>query len=917
MKMRQRWLRAPLLFPVLALAALAPTAQAIEADIPHETFTLDNGLTVVVHEDRKAPIVAVSVWYHVGSKDEKPGKTGFAHLFEHLMFQGSENYQDEYFKPFEQVGATDQNGTTWLDRTNYFQTVPTTALDMALWMESDRMGHFLGAVTQELLDEQRGVVQNEKRQGDNQPYGKVFETVQWYSFPEGHPYRWETIGSMDDLNAASVEDVKQWFRDYYGPNNAVLVLAGDIDVATAKQKAQQYFGDIPAGPPIVRPEQWIAPRSHSSRAVMQDRIAQTRIYKSWNVAPNGSADANYLSLLGNILGGGKTSRLYERLVYREQLADTVAAYAMPFELAGLFWIQADVKKGVDPARVEAIIEEELERLLVDGPSAEELERARTDVRAGWVRGIEKVGGFGGKATVLAECAVYEGDPGCFREELERYENATVSDVARAGRAWLAQGDFTLLLHPFPQYGAAAQGVDRSSGIPVVETFPDLSFPALQRTTLSNGIEVVLAERHETPIVNVELMFDAGYAADMGGTLGTSSFAMGMLDEGTATRDALQIAAEAEALGAQLWSGSGLDYSDAGVSALADRLQPSLDLLADVVRNPAFADKEIERVRAQWLAGIAREKTQPTALAQRVLPPLLYGEGHAYAIPLTGSGTEQSIASLTREDLVAFHRDWLRPDKLRILVAGDTTLEEIVPLLEERFGRWPVPDAAPPRKNIAEVSLPPAPRVFLMDKPGAVQTLLMAGHVLPSTKDERNLAIETMNDVLGGTFTARLNMNLREDKSWAYGAYSFSMGALGQRPLLVYAPVQTDRTVDSIREIQRELAEYLGDRPATAEEIEKIRVNNIRSLPGRYETSASVLNAIESIELYDRPDDWVETAKQRIESLTDAEVRAAASVLAPQSLTWVIVGDLSQIEQPVRDLGLGEVKVIDADGTILR
>ena len=913
--MNQRhWLRATVLSLAAAVWSLPAAAQ--EVDIPHEVFTLDNGLTVVVHEDRKAPIVAVSVWYHVGSKDEKPGKTGFAHLFEHLMFQGSENYPDEYFKPFEQVGATDMNGTTWLDRTNYFQTVPTTALDMALWMESDRMGHFLGAVTQELLDEQRGVVQNEKRQGDNQPYGKVFETVQWYSFPAGHPYRWETIGSMEDLNAASLDDVKQWFREYYGPNNAVLVLAGDIDLATARQKAAQYFGDIPAGPPVTRPESWVAPRTHSSRAVMQDRIAQVRLYKSWNVAPRGTADANHLGLLGNILGGGKTSRLYERLVYREQLADGVAAYAMPFELAGLFWIQADVKQGVDPARVEAIIGEELERLLVDGPTEDELERAKTDVRAGWVRGIEKVGGFGGKATVLAECQVYEGDAGCFRESLARYESATAGDVARAGRAWLAQGDFTLVLHPFPQHATAESGVDRTAGIPAVEQFPDLSFPALQRSTLSNGVEVVLAERHETPIVNVELMFDAGYAADMGSKLGTSSFVMGMLDEGTTSRSALEIAAEAEALGAQLWSGSGLDYSDAGVSALTDKLAPSLDLLADIVRNPAFEEKEIARVRAQWLAGIAREKTQPVALAQRVLPPLLYGEGHAYAIPLTGSGTEASITALTREDLLAFHRQWLRPDRMRILVAGDTTLEQILPLLEQRFGNWTAEGEAP-AKNIAPVALPEAPRVFLMDKPGAVQTILMAGQLLPPTTDARNLAIETMNDVFGGMFTARLNMNLREDKSWAYGAYSFSLGALGQRPLLVYAPVQTDRTVDSIREIRRELAEYTGEKPATAEEIEKIRVNSIRSLPGRYETAASVLNAIESIELYDRPDDWVQTTKQRIEALTDQQVRDATEVLAPGSLTWVIVGDLSEIEAPIRELGLGEVKVIDSDGTVLR
>ena len=914
MSFRPGWLAASVLGTALSIS---PAAKSQVVDIPYETFTLDNGLRVVVHEDRKAPIVTVNVWYHVGSKDEKPGKTGFAHLFEHLMFQGSENYQDEFFKPFEQVGATGQNGTTWLDRTNYFQNVPTTALDMALWMESDRMGHFEGAITQELLDEQRGVVQNEKRQGENQPYGKFFETLQRYSFPEGHPYRWETIGSMADLNAASLDDVKEWFASYYGPNNAVLVLAGDIDLATAKQKAQQYFGDIPAGPPVDRIDTWVAPRSESRRVMMQDRVAQSRVNIAWNIAELGNPELVPLDLFANILGGGKTSRLYKRLVYTDQLADSASAGVMGFELASLFLIQADVKKGVDPAKVEQAIREELSRLLRDGPTAVELKRAQTAGRASLVRGVERVGGFSGKAQVLAQCMVYQNDPGCFRTEQEQADSATLAQLKAAANKWLSQGELTIQTDPFPSYSNADTGVDRSTGVPVVEQFPDLSFPTLERATLKNGMEVILARRNAIPVVNVELLFDAGYAADQGTRPGTASFTMDMLDEGSKTRGPLELAAEAESLGARLWAGASLDDAQVGVSALTENLRPSLALLSDMVRNPAFDQKEFQRVQAQRLAGIAREKTQPASMAMRILPPLLYGEGHAYAMPMTGSGTEDAIKAMTPDDLRQYQQNWLRPDNAKLLVVGDTTMDAVLPELERAFGDWKAPATPKPAKRIDRVALPDAPRVFIMDKPGSVQSMIIAGELAPSTAAPNHLEIETMNDVLGGVFTARLNMNLREDKSWAYGAYSFLVNALGQRPLMLYAPVQTDRTVDSIKELQKEIAAYIGDKPATAEEIARIKAKDVRSLPGQFETASAVLGAIEGMQLYGRPDDYVSTLKSRIEAQDDDAIRAAArEVIRPDAFTWVIVGDRSKIEQPIRELMGESVAVIDTDGNII-
>jgi predicted Zn-dependent peptidase len=905
---------------IVGLAASMASAPArAETLIPYEKFNLDNGLTVIVHTDRKAPLVAVNVWYHVGSKNEKPGKTGFAHLFEHLMFQGSEHFNDEYYKPFEQVGATSMNGTTSFDRTNYFQSVPTTALDMALWMESDRMGHLLGVIDQARLDEQRGVVQNEKRQGENRPYGRVFESVFRASFPPGHPYRWLPIGSMEDLNAAALEDVHEWFRTYYGAANAVLVLAGDIDVATAREKAQLYFGHIPAGPALTRPGVWVAARTESKREVMYDQVAQTRLYRYWNAPPTGTVDAELLSIAAHVLGGGKTSRLYERLVYRERLADTASAGMSAFEIAGLFRITADVKAGVGHVRVESAIAEELQRFIARGPTAEELERARTTLRAGLLKGLERIGGFGGKADVLAACEVYQDDPGCYRRSLEVLGNATPEQLRDVARRWLSQGDYTLEVHPYAAYRSTpASAVDRGRGLPSTESFPDLAFPDLERHALRNGVTVIVANRPGVPVARVSVLFDAGYAADQGRKPGTASFAMSLLDEGTQRLGALEIAARAESIGADLAAGSSLDTSFGAVSALKERLGDSVALLADVLRNPAFPPAEIERVRKEWIASIGREKTSPDSLASRLLPPLLYGAGHPYAIPFSGSGTEASIATLTREDLVAFHRDWIRPDNATVIVVGDATPAEVLPLLEKHFGDWKMPTAPRPSKVLPAASVPEAPRVYLVDKPGAVQSNILVGQVAPSSSAPNRLEMDTMNAVLGGTFTSRINMNLREDKSWSYGSRSSLADARGQRPWLLSAPVQTDRTVESMREIQREVAEYVGSRPATPEEIAKIRNRDVRALSGRYETNASVAGAIAEMVTFGWPDDYVRTLKGRVEAQTDDGVRTAArQVLDPARFTWVVIGDLAKIERPIRDLKLGEVTVLDADGNAIR
>lgn len=587
-----------------AVFAVGTRAQSKDIDIPFQQFVLDNGLTVIVHEDHKAPIVAINTWYHVGSKNEKLGKTGFAHLFEHLMFGGSEHSPGRYIDAMEKIGATDLNGTTNNDRTNYFENVPTSAVDYTLWMESDRMGFLLGALDQKTLDLQRGVVQNEKRQGENQPYAVAFQLITQNTYPVGHPYSWTVIGDMADLNAASMDDVKEWFRTYYGPSNVTIVLAGDIDLKTAKEKVEKYFGNIPPGPPVAHQEAWIAKMTGTHRQIVQDRVPQARVYKVWNVPQYGTADADYLDLVSDVLSSGKSSRFYKRLVYDDQIATNANAFVSASEIAGQFRIQASAKPGGNLAQVEKELDEELAKLLKDGPTAEELARAKAQHEANFVRGIERIGGFGGKSDRLAQSQTYLGNPDAYKISSRRIQEATEEEVKAAANRWLSDGVYVLEVHPFPPYKAAATGADRSKA-PEIGTSPGLKLPKLERATLSNGLKVILAERHEVPLVTFWLNIDAGYAADQSATPGTSSMTMALLNGGTKTRTALQISDQQALLGAQIGAGSDLDMSVVRLSALKSRLDPSLELYADVILNPAFPEEDFKRQQRQQLAGIER------------------------------------------------------------------------------------------------------------------------------------------------------------------------------------------------------------------------------------------------------------------------------------------------------------------------
>jgi len=894
-------------------AETEPGFELPDVAIPYTRFVLDNGLTVVVHEDRKVPVIAVNVWYHIGSKNERPGRTGFAHLFEHLMFQGSENYRGEYFEPLERIGVTDINGTTSRDRTNYFQTVPTPALDVALWMESDRMGHFRGAIDGALLDEQRDVVKNEKRQNyQNRPYGAVWLKLSELSYPSDHPYSWSPIGRMADLDAASLDDVREWFDAYYGAANATIVIAGDISPEEARERVEYFFGHIPAGPAVERPGVWVAPMREHRRFAMSDRVPQARVYRAYNVPEWGTVDLELLRLATDVLSDGKSSRLYQRLVYEDQLATDVAGFVYDGEIGSQLIFLASARDGVPLDEVESALDEEISRFLAEGPSAAEVNRARTKHIASITSRLQRVGGFGGKSDWLAMGQVFANDPGTLSALVDWARSATPTEVGETARAWLSQGSLTIEVHPEPPRTTTEARADRSR-LPDPEVKVDLDLPELERATLANGMEVVFARRHDTPVVRVALMVGAGYAHDRHAAPGAISLALDMLEEGTTTRSSLEISQALEDLGASFWQGSSLDTSVVLLESMTATLDPALAIFADLVRNPSFPEAELERLKHLRFAQIQREKVQPSAMASRLLGPLLFGPDHPYGVPWTGSGDEASIAALTRAQLVGLHRRYFSPERVRILAVGDVDPETFVAQLDAHFADWH-PTAAAADDAIPAITPAAASRVFLVDRPGATQSYIIAGHVIGTRDEVDPIPAELFNAILGGAFTSRINMNLREEKGWSYGARSAVWTSLGQQVFATFAGVQSDKTAESMAEIQRELTEILSTRPPSPDELDRVADNRALRLPGANETLASLLSSFHEVLKYGLPEDHWDTYAARVRAVTPADLAAIApKVVDPRRVTWVVVGDRAQIEAPVRALGLGEVQILDADG----
>jgi zinc protease len=923
---------------ILALAGLtscvAKTADspATSNEVPKiafEKYTLPNGLDVILSRDARVPMVAVNLWYHVGPANEEPGRTGFAHLFEHMMFQSSKHVPpDSHFKLLEGAGASDINGTTDFDRTNYFQTVPANQLELALWLESDRMGYLLDKVDQAALSNQQDVVRNERRQSvENQPYGLAEEAMVQSLYPAGHPYYGNVIGSHEDIQAARLDDVRRFFRQYYSPNNASLAIVGDFDPGQAKTLVEKYFRTLERGPDVP-PIKADTPKITSERRrVVKARAELPRVYMAWVTSPifkPGDADADIAS---NVLGGGRSSRLYKKLVYEKQIAQTVSAQQYSLILGSIFQIEATARPGHTVEELEKAIDEELTAFLSKPVDAGEIEQARNTIETNIIGGLERLGGFGGVADRLNSYNHYLGTPDYLAKDIERYRAVTGASVQAFAKEQLA-ASARVVVHVIPgepdrvtqvptspapasaQSGAESINADEPwrNQIPAAGPARPLQLATPVSATLSNGLTLILSERRGLPIVAANLVLKTGSDANPLDKPGMANFVAAMLDEGTAKRNALQIADDVARLGASLSTSSSMDATTISARSLTKNFPATLEILADVTLNPSFPAEEIERQRASRLAALVQQRDNPAQVATQVTAAALYGPQHPYGY--SEIGTEASVKGLTRDDMVAFWKQNFVPNNSALVVAGDISMDDLRAMSEKAFGSWQ--RGTPAKPALGAPTTTPA-RVVLVDKPGSPQTQVRVASIgaARSTPDFRPMQV--MNLALGGLFSSRINMNLREDHGYTYGASSQFSFRRAPGPFQVASGIRTDVTGPAVSEIFKEVRGMV-DRPVSEDELKKAKDSLANSLPGAFESSANAVNNFSNVFIYDLGLDYYTRYAEQVNAVTaDQTLAVARKYLVPGNMVVVAVGDRAKIEPQLKQLKLGSIETRDTEG----
>ncbi len=907
-------------------AAAKPAANAKAPEISYERYKLGNGLEVLLHEDHKLPIVAVDIWYHVGPVKERAGRTGFAHLFEHMMFEGSKHVGEKaHDKYLESAGATDINGTTDFDRTNYFETVPSNQLELALWLESDRMGFLLDTLDRAKLTNQRDVVRNEKRQGEGRPYGVVDDEVYHQLFPKGHPYYADVIGSHADVEAARLNDVREFFKQYYVPNNATMAIAGDYDPATIKPLIEKYFGPIPEGPAV--PETPVeTPRiTEERRAVVTDTVQLPKVILAWLSAPAftpGDADADIAS---HILGVGKSSHLYRELVYEQQIAQSAECSNDSLKLASTFVCEMIAKPNVTPEKLEAEAEKVIAELGANGPSSDEVDWARNREETELISGLQRLGGFGGVADQLNYFNQYTGDPGYLPKDLARYDAVTAASVQKYIQETLGKDRRVVV------YGVPGKKVLNDVPRSPEDTDADVKInpehtaefeaaqawratppkPGPQRPlvlpkptvfTLSNGLTVYLVERHELPIVSAQLVTLAGSAENPADHPGLAGMTAALLTEGTASRSAEEIANAASALGSELANSSDADSARVRISLLSKYAGTGLNLMADCAEHPAFAEGDIERIRAHQLTSLLQEQDSPFQLAQRAGVLNLFGPSNPYGYD--SLGTQASVRGITREEIAEFHDRHYGPKDSLLELTGDLTPAEARKLVQAVFGVWNSTAVAAP---LPAAPVAPERRILLVDKPGSPQTALLTLGVGPQRNSPDYPAAMVMDLVLGGLFSSRINMNLRETHGYTYGAFSFFNFYRATGPFMAGALVRSDVTAPAAEQLFLEL-DGIHTKPLTDAELRLSKDFLIRSMPGEFESADSVNRSLASLWLFGLPIDYYSKLPAEVEAVTSSDAqRAAAKYVRPENLLVVAVGDKAKIESGLKDLKLGPVE----------
>ena len=874
--------------------------------IPHEKLTLSNGLDVVLHENHSLPVVAVNIWYHVGSKDEEEGRTGFAHLFEHFMFEGSKHHNRSYFEPLQEVGAV-VNGSTTPDRTNYWANVPPNYLELVLWLESDRMGFLLDALNQERFDLQREVVKNERRQSyENRPYGMAYLTLLPAVFPPPHPYSWPTIGSQKDLDEADLEDVKQFFRRFYSPSNASLAIAGDFDRDEVEALVERYFGDIPPGAGVSRVGRRDSSLAGQASLAIHDRVQLPRLYLSWPTLPLFDEAEAPLDIAAAILGDGKTSRLYRSLVYEKRIARDVAVYHHAQEIAGEFHVQVTANQGHSLEEIESEVWREIDRIRREPPSADELARAHNRIQSHHVRQLQQIGGFGGRADQLNYYNTLAGDPDAINSDLDRYMAVTADDVQRETSSAIGDDFARLSVLPERRLTASAGAVDRSV-MPVGAAPAAFNPPVPTRRELDNGLSVMVVERRGLPMVAFRLVVRAGAVTDPRDRPGLANLTLSMLSEGTSTRSSLQIAEEMETLGSDLAFSANREYVSLWTETLSSQWKRALGIVADVVTRPSFPVEELERIRAERLTDLARIGDSPMTIAARASRALLYGHESTYGHP--ASGTIESIRTITREEVQAHYAGRYGPEGAALLVVGDVSEEEALAGAQELLGGWTSNGRA--ERGDADIESHPdgGSAIYLADKPGAAQSVIQAGLVTIRRHDPGYQALSLANYIFGGHHAGRLEMNLREDKGYCYGYRSSLDWLTGPSSLVAGGAVQTEVTKEALIETLQEFADIRGERPVGQEEFASARDDLLRKLPSQFETNGQLLQQLTTLAVFDLPLSYFSDYVQRLQAISlDELLGAARQHIDDSRLRVLVVGDRSVLEPGLLELGLPLVHV---------
>jgi len=878
--------------------------------IPLKKTQLSNGLNLITHVDESMPMIAVNLWYHVGSKNEGPSKTGFAHLFEHIMFEGSKHHNKDYFEPLQKIGAN-VNGSTTNDRTNYWEDVPSNNLELALWLESDRMGFLLDALDNERFDLQRDVVKNERRQSyENRPYGMAYLKLQEALFPPPHPYNWPTIGSQEDLEAADLEDVKQFFKKYYKPSNASLSIAGDIDPEYVERQVEKYFGDLEPGAPVER--MYKTGSSLKGQTIIEyvDQVQLPRLYLAWPTAPDFTEDQAALDMLSIILSDGNSSRLNRSLVYDTQKALDVRAFNHGQEISGEFHIIATANQGITLGSLESEIRCQLESIKQNMPSDKELEGAINRLESYQIRQLEKIGGFGGKADQLNYYNVMGGSPDLINSDIDRYKKVRPEDISKAASLL---GDNHVMLSVVPQrnLSRSKNSMDRFTE-PKSNTSISFSPPSPHEEILENGTKLIVVERNDLPLTSFGMVIRTGSAQDLFERPGLTKFTTDMLVEGTSKRNSMEISDEIEFLGAQIQKDVAREYLVLSVDGLSSHLEQEVEILADVFNNPTFPRKEFDRIKKERLSELRASTDSADFVADIAYQSILYGSDSSYGHP--SIGTVPSISGISLPEIEYHYKKHLLSAPQTFIAVGKTSLSQLKNLVETYF---PKQNDEPGSLAINEPYSPKAPEkttIYLVDRPGSAQSVIRAGHLTIPRSHQDYLSFSFLNYILGGDYSGRLNLNLRQDKGYSYGFYSGISWNTISSPWQARGSVQTEVTGNSIREVVNEIRGLKSNNPVSADEFKHAKSGLLSGIPTQFETNKQIMTQLINMSVFQLPINYFQTSIDQLQKLQiDDVLRSAKNHVKEENVSIVVIGDRKIIEPQINDLELPLINV-DMYGT---